>query len=123
MIVVFDDHCNVCNFYVRCLKRHDRDRLSFLPASSLRGREILLACDESPDDPATMIVIGPAGPLKRSDAVLAAIAELGGAWRMVRLFAYLPRGIRDTLYTGLAKHRYRWFGRTDLCTACEERVR
>lgn len=119
MIVVFDDHCNVCNGYARFLTRRDGGRLSLVPASSPRGRALLAACGEAPDDPATMIAIGAHGALKRSDAVIAAVAELGGVWRGMRLARLLPRRWRDALYTGFARRRYRWFGRAERCTACE----
>lgn len=123
MIVVFDSMCNVCNAYVGFLKRHDRKaRLSFVAARSSDGRAALVAGGQSPDDPSTMIVIDSDVLLLRSDAVLAAIAALGGGWRGVRLFALVPRAWRDALYTGFARRRYRWFGRAMPCAACGDDV-
>lgn len=123
MIVVFDGMCRVCSGYVRFLERHDRQRrLLFVPAASAEGRAALLACGESPDDPSTMIVIDDGVRRLRSDAVLTAIAALGGGWRGVRLLAIVPRSWRDWLYSGFARRRYRWFGRVEVCPACEGRA-
>ena len=124
MIVVFDNACNVCNAYTRFLARHDRQaRLEFVPADSTRGREALIAIGESLDDPSTMIAIDRGAALVRSDAVLAAVAALGGGWRGVRLFRLVPRRVRDALYTGFARRRYRWFGRAADCSVCETGAR
>lgn len=124
MIVVFDGQCNVCNGYVRFLTRHDRGgRLTFVPAASEPGRAWLERCGEAPDNPSTMIVVDGERPWLRSDAVLVAVASLGGGWRAVRLLRLVPRGLRDALYTGFARRRYRWFGRASTCAICEAAAR
>ena len=125
MIVVFDSRCNLCIGYVQFLMRHDcRGRLDFVAAGSDRGRDIMVASGQSPDDPATMIVIDRDVRLLRSDAALAGIAALGGAWRGVLLAQIVPRGWRDAIYRGVARRRYRWFGGVAACAACDaSRVR
>ncbi len=116
MIVVFDGACNACNAYVRFLSARDRQRrLSFVAAGTEQGRAILTACGESPDDPSTMVVVDGDVRQLRSDAVVAAIAALGGGWRLVRLLAFVPRPLRNAAYTAFARRRYRWFGRADAC--------
>jgi predicted DCC family thiol-disulfide oxidoreductase YuxK len=123
-IVIFDGGCNVCNAYVRFLvKRDRRHRLIFVPAASDQGRAWLARCGEALDDPSTMIVVERGVARLRSDAVFAAVAELGGSWRAIRLLALMPRPLRDALYTGFARRRYRWFGRADACATCERGVR
>ncbi len=125
MIVVFDGHCNVCNGFVRFLAARDRRlRLSFVPALSIAGRDWLIACGQSVDDPATMIVIDGDTRHLRSDAVIAAVAALGGFWRMVRICRLVvPRRLRDALYTGFARRRYRWFGQAETCAVCDGATR
>ena len=124
MIVVFDGHCNVCNGFVRFLAARDRRRrLSFMPALSDAGRAWLVACGQSVDDPATMIVVDGDTRHLRSDAVIAAVAALGGVWRVVRIGRLVPRRVRDALYTGFAQRRYRWFGRAETCAVCDGATR
>lgn len=119
MMIVFDASCNACNRFVRFLAKHDRtQRLTFLPAQSEQGAAILVANEQQPDDPSTMVVVDRGRTLLRSDAVLGAVAALGGAWRFVGLLKILPRGLRDAAYTGFARRRYRWFGRTTECITC-----
>ncbi|KQN21208.1 hypothetical protein ASE86_14635 [Sphingomonas sp. Leaf33] len=124
MIVVFDGHCNVCNGFVRFLAARDpRHRIAFVPAMSAAGRDWLTACGQSVDDPATMIVVDGDTRHLRSDAVIAAVASLGGVWRAVRIGRLLPRAVRDRLYTGFARRRYRWFGRAQACAVCDGATR
>lgn len=124
MIVVFDGMCNVCNGYVRFLQRRDRrDRLTFVTAGSDEGRRLLVAYGEAPDAPSTMIVIERGIQRVRSDAVLAAIAALGGGWRGIGLLRIIPRAVRDALYTGFARRRYRWFGQAPTCATCDPGAR
>jgi predicted DCC family thiol-disulfide oxidoreductase YuxK len=119
MIVVFDGVCNACNRFVRFLSwRDSAGRLTFVPAQSARGAAMLTACGERPDDPSTMIVVDRGTTLLRSDAVIAAVAQLGGGWRVARLGRIVPQGLRDAAYTGFARRRYRWFGRTADCAVC-----
>lgn len=119
MMIVFDGTCNACNRFVRFLAKHDRTkRLTFLPAQSEQGAAILVANGQAPDDPSTMIIIDRGITLLRSDALLAAVAGSGGGWRVVSLLKMVPRVLRDAAYTGFARRRYRWFGRTAECNTC-----
>ena len=51
----------------------------------------------------------------RSNAALTVLRDLGGFWRVVSWFRFVPRFIRDRIYAFVAKRRYRWFGKLDSC--------
>ena len=54
--------------------------------------------------------------LERSRAVLHAVAQLGGGWRLVAaLGALVPTALADTVYGFIARRRYRLFGRYEAC--------
>jgi predicted DCC family thiol-disulfide oxidoreductase YuxK len=36
-------------------------------------------------------------------------------WQWTWLFHFVPRVIRDAIYELVARNRYRWFGRRDVC--------
>ncbi len=56
--------------------------------------------------------------LSRSEAVNFVLHALGGFWRFAgRVFAALPRPMRDWIYRLVARNRYRIFGRYDTCPA------
>ena len=51
----------------------------------------------------------------RSAAVLRILRGLGSWFLLLRLGVVLPRPIRDAIYDMVARNRYRWFGRRDVC--------
>jgi predicted DCC family thiol-disulfide oxidoreductase YuxK len=60
-----------------------------------------------------------------SDAALRVLTSLGGAWRLLGVFFWVPCRIRTGLYRYIAKNRTRWFGTRNTCRAPmpEERAR
>ncbi len=116
MVIVFDGVCNACNVWVRFLIARDpAARLRFARVRSDYGAEVLAACGESPDDPSTVVLVDGDRHYLRSEAVLRAVAALGGGWRAVLVLTIVPRVVRDAAYTAFARRRYRWFGRSDVC--------
>jgi predicted DCC family thiol-disulfide oxidoreductase YuxK len=52
----------------------------------------------------------------RSDAILGALKELGGAWAVLAtIVRCVPRPLRDAAYRWLARNRIRFFGKADSC--------
>jgi predicted DCC family thiol-disulfide oxidoreductase YuxK len=61
--------------------------------------------------------------LRRSDAILSIVGELGGFWRIAGMGKILPRPIRDGLYNLVARNRYRVFGKYETCMLPEPKHR
>jgi predicted DCC family thiol-disulfide oxidoreductase YuxK len=120
-VIVFDGVCMLCNGWVRFLLRHDRkQRYRFAAMQGDSGRGLLVSHGLDPDDPASFLLIEydiSASPRisTDTDAMRRVLIGLGGAWRLAALFALLPRWMRDPLYRAVARNRYRWFGRHDVC--------
>ncbi len=124
LLVVYDGHCGLCNGSVRWLLRRDqRDRLRFVPSESSKVAELLErhgygAAEAGPE---TILVVRNAGEagervLERSDAVLALLAELPGAWSALAAgLGWIPRPLRDIGYRLVARGRYRIWGRFKSC--------
>jgi predicted DCC family thiol-disulfide oxidoreductase YuxK len=125
-IIVFDGVCVLCNGWVRFLLRHDRRaRYRFAAMQGTVGRRLLIDNGLDPDDPISFLLVeydlGAAPRVSTdSDAVRRVLAGLGGAWRLATLSAVLPRALRDRLYRAVARNRYRWFGRHDVCVVPSE---
>ena len=115
-IVVFDGVCVLCSGWVGFLLRHDRARqFRFAAMQGEAGRGLLDAHGLDPDDPMSFLLLDASGARTDSDAIIAVLARLGGAWRGACLLRVVPRQLRDSLYRRLARNRYRWFGRRDAC--------
>ncbi len=115
-IVVFDGVCALCSGWVGFLLRHDRARLfRFAAMQGDAGRQLLARHGLDPDDPMSFLLLDASGARTDSDAIIAVLDRLGGAWRAARVLRWVPRRLRDPLYRRLARNRYRWFGRRETC--------
>lgn len=52
----------------------------------------------------------------KSEAILEILYDLGGIWRLSRIFKVVPKSLLDRLYDFIARNRYGWFGKKDKCT-------
>ena len=41
--------------------------------------------------------------------------RFGGFWRLMPILYWIPRVLRDWLYNRIARNRYHWFGKRDIC--------
>jgi predicted DCC family thiol-disulfide oxidoreductase YuxK len=115
----YDGHCALCHGAVRFVLAEDRspDGIRFAP---LQGEGVKEQIPEARRAglPDSLVVLTADGiVMTRSAAVLHLLAGIGGLWRLFAGIArVVPAGIRDAAYDGVARFRYRVFGkRTDLC--------
>src|SRR6478736_2151783 len=116
-IVFYDGVCGLCDRWVRFVVKRDQQRtLRFAP---LQG-ETAKAHNDLPSELRTIIFVVRAGTsgkqtFTRSEAALRLLDHLGGFWRIVSWLRIIPRPIRDAVYDMIAKRRYRWFGKFEVC--------
>ncbi|MCI0570397.1 MAG: thiol-disulfide oxidoreductase DCC family protein [Myxococcaceae bacterium] len=116
-VVLFDGVCNLCNGAVNFIIDRDPEaHFHFASLQSPAGTALMeghgLKVQEEPES----IVLLEAGQLfVRSTAALRIARHLRGAWRLLYLLVLVPRPLRDAAYRFIARHRYRWFGRTEAC--------
>ncbi len=115
-VVLFDGHCGLCNGWVDYLLRHDRRGVwQFAPLQSAFGVQLLKSVDLPATYTDSVVVVRGGWIYTHSNAVVVALAELEGPWRLVSLLLLLPSSIRDIVYTAVARLRYRIFGRVEVC--------
>ena len=110
--IYYDGHCGLCHGFVKfVLARDTVGRFRFAPLDRLTALER----EGLPDS--VVVRTAPQVLLTKSDAALYVLRSLGGVWPGVAGFAgILPRSFRDFVYDGIAKVRYRIFGkRDDVC--------
>jgi len=120
--VLYDGVCGLCNGYVAFILRRDRRRrFRFAALQGAFGQQALARHGMRVEgEPSSIVLLeAPQTPSERarvrSDAVLAVLADLGGAWVLVSLLRVVPRALRDVVYTFVARIRYRIFGRLAAC--------
>ncbi|MFP4089489.1 MAG: thiol-disulfide oxidoreductase DCC family protein [Cyclobacteriaceae bacterium] len=120
-VVLFDGVCNLCNSTVSILIRIDKSKkLRYASLQSLLGREVTGLTNEHPDDLKSIFFIQDGKKFVKSGAVLQIFKTLGGIYKLMYFFRYVPRPIRDQIYDFVAKNRYRWFGKKNHCRVMQE---
>lgn len=113
-LFVFDGVCVLCSSGVRWLLRHDRKGLfRFATAQSALGMALYTHYGVAMDD--TYLLLDQGRVYGKSDGYLRVAAILGGLWRLCLIAGLIPRALRDAAYDPIARHRYRWFGKTEYC--------
>jgi predicted DCC family thiol-disulfide oxidoreductase YuxK len=126
LLVLFDGVCVLCDRSMRWLLEQDRgERLSFAPLQGETARVVLSRHPEAAGDLSSVVYVRGFGGsderlYQRSDAAAAILEDLGGVYRLLALFRWIPRPVRDGLYDWIAAHRYRWFGKLDACALPEK---
>jgi predicted DCC family thiol-disulfide oxidoreductase YuxK len=115
-LILFDGICNLCNGSVQFIIRHDpAAKFSFASLQSPAAKRLLNHFKLPSEDIYSILLIKNGILFDRSDALLEIAKDLNGAWRVLRIFQFLPKGLRDSLYKLVAKNRYKIFGKQEFC--------
>lgn len=115
-ILLFDGVCNLCNASVQWVIRRDPQGIfRFAPLQSETGQSLLRQSGLSSEHFDTVVLVDGDRIFTRSDAALEIARRLGGLWSLLAVFRWVPRPVRNAVYDWIARHRYRWFGKTEAC--------
>jgi predicted DCC family thiol-disulfide oxidoreductase YuxK len=115
-IVIFDGICHLCNGAVQfIIKRDSCSNFKFVPRQSQTGRRLLSRYQASLKDTETIVLLKDQIIYTGSDAVLEIARGLDHIWKLLIVFKIIPGFIRNWVYNFIAKHRYYWFGKRDVC--------
>lgn len=116
MIVLFDGVCNLCNRSVDfVVRRAPPSRIRVAAQQSPTGQRLLTEAGLKAEAAESLIVLDGTRTYMRSDAALQIVRRLRTPWPLLYGFVIVPRVLRDPLYTLIARHRYRLFGRRNTC--------
>jgi predicted DCC family thiol-disulfide oxidoreductase YuxK len=113
-VILYDGVCVFCSRWVRFVAARDGGLFRFTAIQSDYGRKLAQTFDIDPTDPDTNAVINDNVALFKSDAALAVLGLLPW-WRWVRVLSFVPKPLRDSVYSVVARNRYRIFGTYDTC--------
>lgn len=115
-VILFDGVCNLCNSAVTfIIKRDGRDVFRFASLQSKLGIALLQKFDIDPIKTDSLILISGEKAFVKSSAALRISRGLSGVWPWLSVFLILPKYIRDGIYDGIARNRYKWFGKKESC--------
>lgn len=127
-VVLFDGTCNFCDGAVHFVIDHERGATLKFAALQSEAGTALLDRATTPEharalregttgdgDPDSVALVQSGKLYTHSTAALRIARRLRWPWRWLAVFEIVPRPIRDAVYRWFARHRYRWFGKTDAC--------
>ncbi len=116
-VILFDGVCNLCNNAIIKVIKNDRKNIFvFVALQSETGNKIVdeLKIDTSKID--SIILYEPAVAYYiKSEAAFKIMNAFGGVWKLAQIFSILPTKINDFFYDIVAKNRYKWFGKKNVC--------
>jgi predicted DCC family thiol-disulfide oxidoreductase YuxK len=120
-VMVFDGACNLCHGWVRfALKRDRKARLKFLAAQAPHGQDFLKRHELPALNYDSFYLVENAVILHKSRGFLALVQYLCWPWPWLAVFSVLPSRLLDRPYDLIARNRYRWFGRREVCLIADE---
>ena len=115
-MIVFDGVCNLCNTLVQfVIARDPKGRFQFAPMQSESGRRVLRESGAGEPYPDSIVLVESSQIYVGSTAALRIARQLGLPWSLAYGLIVVPRPVRDWVYTLVANHRYKWFGRRQTC--------
>jgi len=115
-LILFDGVCNLCNASVQLIIKNDPERLfRFASLQSKAGQEVACNFKQELHDIDSIVLIHQSRIFLKSDAVLEILHLLGGFYRPLSIFKFLPLSFRNWIYDWIAGQRYTWFGKKEVC--------
>ncbi len=114
-LVLFDGVCSLCNGSVDLIVRNeDGNALKFASIQSDLGKKVIekSGLEGLPD---SLLFYSEGVVYAESDAVLRVVKFLKMPYKWLVVFRVIPRMFRDCVYRLIARNRYRWFGKRDIC--------
>lgn len=115
-IILFDGDCILCNRSVRfILKRDPKAVFHFASLQSSVGKTLLTRLNIPDFKGRTIIYIENGHYTSRSTAVLKILRKTDSIWKYTYAFIFIPRFLRDAVYTFISSIRYELFGKAITC--------
>jgi predicted DCC family thiol-disulfide oxidoreductase YuxK len=116
-IILFDGVCNLCNGSVIFILQKEKEPvLQFASIQSEAGQKLLESCGLPRDYRQAVVLIDHENVYLGSTAALKIGQTLKVPWSLLSSIGLLfPGVIRDWVYNQIARNRYRWFGKRDVC--------
>jgi len=115
-VILFDGICNLCNSSVRLVLNNDtREHFLFSSLQSDAAKKLLLQLNYKNNQMKSILLVENGRILEKSEAVLEIASRLRFPFYIFKGFRILPLKWRDGIYDFIARNRYSWFGRRDVC--------
>jgi predicted DCC family thiol-disulfide oxidoreductase YuxK len=115
-IILFDGVCNFCNYWVNfIIDRDNENEFKFAALQSEAGKKTLNKFNLDMEDFDTFILVEGENYFTKSTAALKIAQKLSCPVKILYLLIFIPKFLRDFIYSLVAKNRYKFFGKRDVC--------
>ncbi len=115
-IILFDGVCNFCNYWVNFIIDRDKDDIfKFAALQTEAGQKLLKKFNLKTEDFDTFIFIDGEIYFTKSTAALRIARKLNYPVKVLYYFIFIPKFLRDLIYSLIAINRYKLFGKRDVC--------
>jgi predicted DCC family thiol-disulfide oxidoreductase YuxK len=125
-IILFDGVCNFCNFWVNLILKYDKEKkFRFASIQSDFAKKFLEENKITTLGIDSIVLIIEGKVFLKSSAVVQIAKNLSGILKLLYYSKFIPISFRDSIYDFVARNRYKWFGRREVCRvpAEEEKTR
>ncbi|KZK79219.1 hypothetical protein PsW64_03317 [Pseudovibrio sp. W64] len=123
-ISVMDAHCGLCAKGAAWIARNDQEEeFRIVPLQSELGEALAAHYGLDPSNPLSWLYLENGVAYTSLDALIRVGIRLGGVWNILVVLRILPRSVQDAMYGVVARNRYKFFGRADLCSVQNSEVR
>lgn len=116
-LILFDGVCNLCNASVQFILKHDKNnRFVFASLQGETGTMVTQHYAINKQKIDSILLLDHNQKIHyKSTAALKIALQLGFPISLLYIFMLIPIFLRDLLYDYVAKNRYRWFGKKEVC--------
>jgi predicted DCC family thiol-disulfide oxidoreductase YuxK len=117
-LILFDGVCNLCNNSVKFVLKHDKKEFfMFTALQSEAGKTIIQNFNIDIIKVDSILLYNPKKNTLtyKSTAALQIALRLGIPTNILGVFIIFPAFIRDWVYDFIAKNRYKWYGKKEVC--------
>ena len=120
-IILFDGECHVCDVSVQFIMKRDGGMFHFASLQSAVGQQLIERFQLHGVD--SVVLIENDQAYTKSTATLRIAKRLYRLWPLCYLLIVVPKPFRDSVYELIARNRYKWFGKKDICKLPSEKDR
>ena len=114
-LVLYDGECGLCHRSVRFMLARDGGRVWYAPLQGETAARLRARHPEIPQTLESVVLVEHGRVHLRSKAFLYVARYLDPPWRWAYALRWLPAALLDLAYNGIARVRYRVWGRLDRC--------
>jgi predicted DCC family thiol-disulfide oxidoreductase YuxK len=115
-IILFDGVCNLCSSSVKFVIKHDpQHHFRFASLQSDFGQSVLNKFNLPTESLQSFILLDNNKIDTASTAALKVVKQLNKGWSLLYAFIIVPPFIRNLVYQLIARNRYKWFGKKEIC--------